>query len=345
MDQICKYCGASYFKCELTGSGLNKHSLICCQNGKIQLDQQKEPPEPLKSLYLGTNNNSKHFIQNIRLYNSQLAFASFEATIPDMGPGPPVVIVHGQIYHRLGPWNASIGYQPRFAQLYMIDTKEATKQRLNSIQNSSLKFDLMLQLGNMINKYNQHALNLKQLNVVANNAPQINVQPVLTKETDPRTYNLPESDEIAAVFQGVEDDIPEQRQYVGFFKDGALMRLNSTDNRRDSLVYPLLFPYGEKGWSPHAFPYQEEQRLQYIRTHQQELRVHTYRGLSDYIQNAAEDAGVNVGRSLILPSSHVGSPRQMTQLYQDSMALQSRFKKPDIFITITANPQWREIRE
>ncbi|KAA6347201.1 MAG: putative PIF1 helicase [Streblomastix strix] len=27
------------------------------------------------------------------------------------------------------------------------------------------------------------------------------------------------------------------------------------------------------------------------------------------------------------------------------MALQSRFKKPDIFITITANPQWREIRE
>lgn len=33
------------------------------------------------------------------------------------------------------------------------------------------------------------------------------------------------------------------------------MRLNSTDNRRDSLVYPLLFPYGEKGWSPHAFPY------------------------------------------------------------------------------------------
>ena len=35
----------------------------------------------------------------------------------------------------------------------------------------------------------------------------------------------------------------------------------------------------------------------------------------------------------------------MMQLYQDSMAIVGKFVKPDLFITITCNPQWREIRE
>jgi hypothetical protein len=33
----------------------------------------------------------------------------------------------------------------------------------------------------------------------------------------------------------------------------------------------------------------------------------------------------------------------MNQLYQDSMALVRKFGKPDLFITMTCNPNWREI--
>ena len=42
-------------------------------------------------------------------------------------------------------------------------------------------------------------------------------------------------------------------------------------------------------------------------------------------------------------SSHVGSPRFMTQLFQDAMAICRYFHKPDLFLTMTANPKWPEI--
>ncbi len=42
---------------------------------------------------------------------------------------------------------------------------------------------------------------------------------------------------------------------------------------------------------------------------------------------------------------HTGSPHAMYQLYQDSMAICRALQKPDIFLTMTANPQWPEIVE
>jgi len=51
------------------------------------------------------------------------------------------------------------------------------------------------------------------------------------------------------------------------------------------------------------------------------------------------------GRHVILPSSHAGSERQMNQLFQDSVAICQAFKKPDIFLTMTANAAWDEINE
>ena len=35
----------------------------------------------------------------------------------------------------------------------------------------------------------------------------------------------------------------------------------------------------------------------------------------------------------------------MQQLYQDSMAIVREFGKPDLFITITCNPNWPEIKD
>lgn len=35
----------------------------------------------------------------------------------------------------------------------------------------------------------------------------------------------------------------------------------------------------------------------------------------------------------------------MRQLYQDSVAIVGKHRKPDLFITMTCNPQWREIKE
>ncbi len=66
--------------------------------------------------------------------------------------------------------------------------------------------------------------------------------------------------------------------------------------------------------------------------------------LQDAVQRGDTDA-CNVGRAIVLPSSFLGGPRHMHQLYQDAMAIVRKLGKPDLFITITCNPKWREIQE
>lgn len=50
-------------------------------------------------------------------------------------------------------------------------------------------------------------------------------------------------------------------------------------------------------------------------------------------------------QAVILPSSFIGGPRHMSELYHDSMALVRHFGTPSFFITMTTNPDWPEIAE
>jgi hypothetical protein len=45
-----------------------------------------------------------------------------------------------------------------------------------------------------------------------------------------------------------------------------------------------------------------------------------------------------------MPSSFIGGPRDMRRQYMDAMALVRRFGKPDIFLNMTCNPNWNEIK-
>ncbi|ETW85281.1 hypothetical protein HETIRDRAFT_44213, partial [Heterobasidion irregulare TC 32-1] len=82
----------------------------------------------------------------------------------------------------------------------------------------------------------------------------------------------------------------------------------------------------------------ESSNLFWIRNHQKEIRAEKYQSLFDAIHAEAEvDLGQR-GKRIVLPSTHAGSPRYMYQLFQDSMAITHHCHKPDIFITMTANP-------
>ena len=89
----------------------------------------------------------------------------------------------------------------------------------------------------------------------------------------------------------------------------------------------------------------EEDRLDFQRWNQKELRAESYRGLTDFLAADAERQGVQPGRQIILASSFIGGPRAMHQSYQDAMAICRHLGKPDLFITVTGNPKWLEIEE
>ena len=83
----------------------------------------------------------------------------------------------------------------------------------------------------------------------------------------------------------------------------------------------------------------QQQRLNYIKWNQQKIRVDLYSGLDD-ANSAGESNPRDLGRKVILPSSFTGSPRQMFELYQDSMSIVRKYGKPDLIITFTCNPKW-----
>ena len=50
------------------------------------------------------------------------------------------------------------------------------------------------------------------------------------------------------------------------------------------------------------------------------------------------------GDQIILPPSYYRSPRFYHQLYLNAMSLVLKFGKPDLFITFTCNPMWKDIK-
>jgi hypothetical protein len=97
-------------------------------------------------------------------------------------------------------------------------------------------------------------------------------------------------------------------------------------------------------WIVDMYAIVEQMRLNYLKFNQKKLRADLYSGLVDAM--FAEDGIVNIanlGQRIILPSSFTGGPRQMIKLYQDGMAIVRTIGKPDLFITITCNPNWPEI--
>ncbi len=88
----------------------------------------------------------------------------------------------------------------------------------------------------------------------------------------------------------------------------------------------------------------DEARLRYIRENQTLFRAAQLNHLTDATANDPDNMDLNeIGQRIILPSSYIGGPRNMTQCFQDSMALARRYRKVDLFVTVTTNPAWPEI--
>ncbi|KAG5537451.1 hypothetical protein RHGRI_024770 [Rhododendron griersonianum] len=87
----------------------------------------------------------------------------------------------------------------------------------------------------------------------------------------------------------------------------------------------------------------ETSRLDYFRNKQEEIRADLYQGIVDSIGQGESDPS-KIGKQIVLPGSFIGGPRDMRKRYLDAMALVERCGKPDLFLTMTCNPNWQEIK-
>ena len=93
-----------------------------------------------------------------------------------------------------------------------------------------------------------------------------------------------------------------------------------------------------------AFSAIEQSRLWWFRTHQTTLRNDLYSNIQKSIRDGHQDTS-SVGKGFILPASFLGSKRYMQQNFQDALAICRYIGHPDIFLTMTCNSAWDEIKE
>jgi len=389
MSYSCHFCSAKFFKAEKPSDGLYSS---CCHKGKIYLPSLLCSGELIATLLKGEHVKSAHFMQNIRAFNSSLAFASFGAKIKEpTGRGPYVFRIHGQIYHRTSQSSTPVaGDEARFAQLYILDADDANEVRQSQSDKYNLNLDLLKALDTELRSVNPFAQAYKMLSELekdvnsSGGTHQVTLSICRSPNFDPRRYNAPCVNEVALIFENANGEPPFERDIRVHYRDPRPPKQISILNANlDPMVYPIIFPKGDIGWSPDlkhknstnrmsqlqyysyrlsvrdrfnpvlscgkltqqyivdAYAKIEANRLNFIRQNQKHLRVEMYKGLYDYVHGESDNT--RPGVPVILPSSFIGSPRAMSQNYQDSMAIVAKFGKPDLFITMTCNPNWVEI--
>ena len=88
----------------------------------------------------------------------------------------------------------------------------------------------------------------------------------------------------------------------------------------------------------------EGQNLSYLSTSavQSHFRSSRFSTLMD--QMHADRGNLNrIGTPVLLPASFTGSPRWYHALYHDALALPAAYHLPDLFVTVTFNPEWPEL--
>ncbi|KAI7756269.1 hypothetical protein M8C21_015503 [Ambrosia artemisiifolia] len=86
----------------------------------------------------------------------------------------------------------------------------------------------------------------------------------------------------------------------------------------------------------------ETSRLKFYERNQSRIRADLYQGIVDCV-HLGEVHPNRVGQRVVLPASFIGGPRDMRRRFLDAMALVQDDGKPDLFLTLTCNPQWPEI--
>ena len=96
-----------------------------------------------------------------------------------------------------------------------------------------------------------------------------------------------------------------------------------------------------------AFYKIERDRLNYVEKdafQKNRVKVASRQNIIDAMK-ANEDTGVidnGIGKHIVLPASHVGSPRWYQKRFNDAMCVVREYGKPDYFITFTAFGKWEE---
>ncbi|XP_050374857.1 uncharacterized protein LOC126792486 [Argentina anserina] len=357
---------------------------MCCKNGRTILPPIQSPLEMIELFSANTPQGSHfrqnvRAYNHVFAFTSMGVHVDQNLAT---GGGTFTFRAQGYVYHKIGSLIPDGDNRPRFLQLYIYDTDHEVDNRM--LENEALHRDVVERIQQMLHAHNpfvqtfhhlaerqdlqncrliirEQAANQRQYTLPS--ASQ--VAAIIVGEDENET--LRGRNIMVKTRQGQLLNISDCAGYYDPLQYPLLLPygtygwdVNSRNNNgrkltcRDFYAYILQIRQHDESvllrggrllqqYVVDNYIKIETHKLRWIRSNQTKLRRELYNGLQDSL-NAGENNAGNIGRTTVLPSSFIGSPRDMNQRYQDAMALVQKYGKPDIFLTMTCNPNWEEIR-
>ncbi|CAF1708992.1 BnaC03g57300D [Brassica napus] len=306
----CSKCNALMWTSESTDTDSKTGEptfTICCNHGQIRLPPIKQPPALLEELL-------------------QLSVVRT--------PGPYTIRIQGQTHHKIGSLIPQQGRLPEYLQLYIFDTGNEFKIRLLPDKGKGKEYDLPstdevvgLIVGDM-------SSTIGERDIIRDD------HPLYMTLQYPLLFPYGEYDFHPEIPLHLETGTSRTRKFLTirqFYAAQIQTRLNQglTLIIGGRLLHQYIID---------IYTAIEEDRLRWARNNQDILRAELYNNVLDAVSKGDTNAKI-IGQRFILPPSFTGGPRYLVKKYHDAMAICREYRNPDLFITMTANRNWREIKE
>ena len=156
MEPCKKGCGALHFPGEDTRSK-------CCADGQGSFQKLHELDKNIKRALL----TDREIKQNLRFYNTSFQMATIGSTLGGQlfAPNtfPFYIKFSGGIYHSLPPLIPRPGQNPKFVQIYILDTEmDQLNARIQNDTRNKLNKTFLSQLNELLINKNSYAQNSKK---------------------------------------------------------------------------------------------------------------------------------------------------------------------------------------
>jgi hypothetical protein len=175
-------------------------------------------PQELEVLLTSKESTVVKFRDQIRMYNSVLAFTSFGAKVDESvigGPGPYSFRIQGELYHKIGSLCLAKGQRPQFAQLYIHDMKHERQNRhavMPSLDPTTL--DRLLSMMYNINPYVKVFKMARDMMATEGAPMDLKLRLIASQTKDTHRYNVLTADEVVALMVGDESEDVDRRDVV-----------------------------------------------------------------------------------------------------------------------------------
>ncbi|ONM53414.1 hypothetical protein ZEAMMB73_Zm00001d019617 [Zea mays] len=350
----CDYCKAKKFQYEPPG--------FCCRNGQIDLAPFETPPQ-LRRLWECSDADARHFRDNIRFFNGHFSFTSLycclDSMTTNMDCGIYTFRAHGMMYHNGNPYSEhlrSMGNVDNIEDYHIaLNLDQTLNQKLYNVPITSEVATVWIEgserRGQFSNSVMLHGKDRSIHGIRSYHRcyDALSYSLFFPKGELGWHANIPKSnvsmDEVDAYCDqhrrsdANNDDTERPSHLCMSVRDYYCYRFQI----RPSIFNPIL--HGKRLFQQFAVDTYikiESSRLDFIRKNQDRLRADLYKGLVDSLHEG-ENRADKIGKRTVLSTSFIGGPRDMRRRYMDAMALVRKFWKPDIFLTMTCNPNWDEI--